>query len=193
MDFLGNSVCVIKSNRKTVSLEIKSDGITVKAPAYMSESRIRAFLESKSSWIEKHLTLVSERNRFIESLPVLTQAQVDELIAEAKKIIPKRVEYYAPKIGVDYSKITVRCQRTRWGSCSSKGNLSFNCLIVLFPSEVLDSIVVHELCHRKYMNHSDLFYKEIEKVFPNYKKCERWLKEQTPNTVSLNGKMYAVR
>ena len=92
-------------------------------------------------------------------------------------VIPERVRHFAPLIGVDYGRITIRCQRTRWGSCSAKGNLSFNCLLMLLPNEVVDSVVVHELCHRKHMNHSPLFYAEIERVFPEYRKCSKWLKE----------------
>ena len=96
---------------------------------------------------------------------------------KAKIIISRRVEYYAPKIDVTYNRITIRCQRIRWGSCSSKGNLNFNCLLALFPLEIIDSVVVHELCHRKHMNHSPQFYNEIERVFPQYKKCHKWLNE----------------
>ena len=82
-------------------------------------------------------------------------------------------------------RITIRSQRTRWGSCSSKGNLNFNCLLVLFPPEVIDSIVVHELCHRKHMNHSPQFYGEIDKVFPEYKKWHKWLND--------NGRLYMAK
>ncbi len=107
----------------------------------------------------------------------LTDAERKELIIKAKAVIPQRVQYYAPIVGVDYGRITIRCQRTRWGSCSSKGNLNFNCLLMLMPEKVIDSVVVHELCHRKHMNHSAQFYAEVERVFPEYKKCRAWLKE----------------
>ena len=92
-------------------------------------------------------------------------------------MIPQRAAYYAQRIGVSYGKITIRCQKTRWGSCSSKGNLSFNCLLMLTPPEVLDSVVVHELCHRKFMNHSQQFYQEVLKAYPEYRKWNRWLKK----------------
>ncbi|MBQ6684544.1 MAG: M48 family metallopeptidase, partial [Firmicutes bacterium] len=88
-----------------------------------------------------------------------------------------RVAHYAPLVGVDYGRITIRNQKTRWGSCSSQGNLNFNCLLMLFPDEVIDSVVVHELCHRKHMNHSAKFYKEVERVFPEYRKWHQWLNE----------------
>ena len=88
--------------------------------------------------------------------------------------------YYAPQIGVDYGRITIRCQRTRWGSCSAKGNLNFNCLLMLAPPEVLDSVVVHELCHRREMNHSPRFYALVLRVFPDYHRWDRWLKDNGP-------------
>ena len=97
----------------------------------------------------------------------------------------KRVRHFAPLIGVDYGRITIRNQRTRGGSCSSKGNINFNCLLMLLPDDVIDYVVVHELCHRKQMNHSPKFYAEIEKVFTEYQRCQKWLKE--------NGGMYLRR
>jgi len=89
-----------------------------------------------------------------------------------------RVEYFANIMGVTYGNITIRNQKTRWGSCSSKGNLNFNCLLMLAPSEILDYVVVHELCHRKQMNHSKAFWLEVEKVLPDYKESIEWLKEE---------------
>ena len=79
----------------------------------------------------------------------------------------------------------IRRQRSRWGSCSSKGNLNFNCLLLLAPPEVFDSVVVHELCHRREMNHSERFYAEVLHVFPEYWQWNRWLKE--------NGKLLMAR
>ena len=114
-----------------------------------------------------------------------TQEEIKRFTLQAKLDIPKRVEFYAEKIDVTYNKITIRSQHTLWGSCSSKGNLNFNCLLVLLPDEIIDSIVVHELCHREHMNHSAKFYAEIDKVFPDYKKCHLWLKQ--------NGGMYLNR
>jgi predicted metal-dependent hydrolase len=96
---------------------------------------------------------------------------------KAAEVIPGRVRYYSQRIGVTYGRITIRNQRTRWGSCSARGNLNFNCLLMLAPPEVVDSVVVHELCHRKEMNHSERFYAEVFRAFPDYLKWNRWLKE----------------
>ena len=107
-----------------------------------------------------------------------TEEQIKELYQKAKDIIPKKVHFYASKMGVTYGRITIRCQRTRWGSCSSKGNLNFNCLLALVPPEVLDYVVVHELCHRKELNHSARFWNEVERILPDYKTRRSWLKER---------------
>ena len=97
------------------------------------------------------------------------------------------MRYYAPKVGVVYGSITIRCQKSRWGSCSSKGNLSFNCLLMLAPPEIIDSVVVHELCHRKEMNHSAAFYAHVLRVFPEYWTWRRWLKENGPALLLRRG------
>lgn len=171
------NISIIRSNRKTVSIEVKPDKVTVRAPVRMKDKEIAQFLESKKNWIEKHLQIVSERQKHLNELEPYSEAEIKAFIQKAKEEIPKRVEIYAEKIGVTYNRITIRCQHTRWGSCSSKGNLNFNCLLILLPDDVIDSIVVHELCHRKQMNHSARFYEEIEKVFPEYKRCHAWLKQ----------------
>jgi predicted metal-dependent hydrolase len=101
-------------------------------------------------------------------------------LQQARSVFPERTAHYASLLGVTFGRITLRMQRTRWGSCSAKGNLSFNCLLLLAPPEVLDSVVVHELCHRKHMDHSPAFYAEILRVFPDYDRRDRWLKENGP-------------
>ncbi len=178
-------VSIIRSNRKTLSIQLKPGEIIARAPLRMKDKEIYSFIDSKKSWIEKNLAKIEEREKAIGEVKPFTQEEINALAEKAKQIIPERVRYYAPKIGVTYNRITIRCQRTRWGSCSSKGNLNFNCLLALFALEVIDSVVVHELCHRKHMNHSPQFYAEIEKVFPEYKKWHKWLSD--------NGGMYMGR
>lgn len=170
-------ISIIRSNRKTISIVVKPNEVIVRAPVRMKDKDIENFVESKRNWIEKHLQIVSERQLHLNGLEPYSEDEIKTIIQKAKEEIPKRVKIYAEKIGVTYNRITIRCQHTRWGSCSSKGNLNFNCLLVLLPDDVIDSVVVHELCHRKHMNHSARFYDEIEKIFPEYKRCHAWLKQ----------------
>ena len=170
-------VNIIRSDRKTISIQLKRGEIIARAPLRMKDKEIYSFIESKKFWIEKNLAKMEEREKAISDVQPFTLEEINALTEKAKTIIPERVKYYAPKIGVTYNRITIRRQRTRWGSCSSKGNLNFNCLLALFPIEVIDSVVVHELCHRKHMNHSPQFYAEIEKMFPEYKKWHKWLSD----------------
>lgn len=168
---------VIYSHRRSVAIQLTGDEIIVRAPRGLEEEKIVGFLREKSGWIRKNLKEIEEKKKTREEYPSFTQKEIQELADKALVVIPPKVRKYAEKIGVTYGRITIRNQRTRWGSCSSKGNLNFNCLLMLFPEEVIDYIVVHELCHRKQMNHSPAFYREVEAVFPEYKKWEKWLKE----------------
>ncbi|MBQ5870073.1 MAG: M48 family metallopeptidase [Lachnospiraceae bacterium] len=170
-------VRIIKSKRKTLSIEVKTDEVLVRAPQRMTNQQIHVFLEQKREWIEKHQKILQAQAEMVKREPLYTEEDIKEFANKAMQIIPKKVEHYAKMVGVDYGRITIRNQRTRWGSCSSKGNLNFNCLLVSFPDEVIDYVVVHELCHRKHMDHSKAFYAEVERVFPEYKKCQKWLKE----------------
>ena len=164
---------IIKSDRKTIAIQIKPDGqVVVRCPKRMRVEEARRFVESKADWIEKHLA-----KRQPQNVAKYTPEEVEQLREQARKLVTERVRYYAPIIGVTYGQIAIRTQHTRWGSCSSKGNLNFNCLLALVPPEVLDYVVVHELCHRKELNHSARFWSQVEQVFPDYKAQRRWLKE----------------
>ena len=169
---------IIRSNRKTMGLELKADGeLLVRVPYAVTDEQARKFVERHKRWIENKRKKLNDRANEADKAEKLTFAQVQELADKALKYIPERVAFYAPKVGVDYGRITIRNQKTRWGSCSSKGNLNFNCLLMLAPPEVLDSVVVHELAHRKEMNHSDRFYRVIREVYPDYNIWNQWLKK----------------
>lgn len=173
---------IIRSNRKTLGLEVREeDTLLVRAPYRLPEKEIFQFINEKSDWIEKSMKKVRERQEKTrdeqQNIQRLTRQEIEELADRALEVIPKRVTYYAEKIGVTYGRIAIRNQKTRWGSCSQKGNLNFNCLLMLAPPEIVDYVVVHELCHRKEMNHSPRFWSEVEKVLPDYKIRRQWLKE----------------
>ena len=174
---------VIRSNRKTLAVQIHGDRVLVRAPARATNEDIQRFLMEHIDWIEKHLA--KAKQQAATALPKLTMEDIRRLADQALAVIPLRVRYYAPLVGVTYGRITIRNQKTRWGSCSARGNLNFNCLLMLAPPEVLDYVIVHELCHRKEMNHSDRFYVEVLRVFPDYHKWDKWLKENGPILMGL--------
>lgn len=171
---------IIRTNRKRIAIEVNSEGLVVRAPLKVSNQDIERFIQNNKSWIDKHMLKLEKSKNTALAEGKLEFEELQALAKEALKVIPERVRYYAPLIGVTYGRITIRNQKTRWGSCSEKGNLNFNCLLMLTPPEVIDSVVVHELCHRKEMNHSKKFYDEVLKVFPDYHKWNRWLKENGP-------------
>ncbi len=168
---------IIRSNRRTLSIKVVDDGrILVRAPLRMSERQIMRYVYEKQDWIEHTMQKLAEERFRMESIPKFTESEMRKYILQAKEVIPQRVEYYARQMGVSYARISIRSQRTRWGSCSGKGNLNFNCLLVLTPPEVLDYVVVHELCHLREMNHSVRFWQQVESVLPDYKVRRKWLK-----------------
>ncbi len=169
---------IIRSRRKTVSLQIAEDGhLIVRAPLRCSSKDIIAFIGKSEKWIQTHTDKVLQHNRELEQLEPFSEQDIHDMAQKALEVIPDRVKFYAEKLGVTYGRIAIRNQRTKWGSCTSKGNLNFNCLLMATPPEVLDSVVVHELCHRLHMNHSKEFYATIYSVFPDYDRWNKWLKD----------------
>ncbi len=169
---------LIRSDRTTCQIQVRADGsIVVRAPRRMSDRDVDLFVSEKEEWIEKALKKVRAARESAESNEPLRREDIEALADKALSYIPKRVAYFAPLVEVEYGNITVRNQRTRWGSCSGKGNLNFNCLLMLTPEAVIDYVVVHELCHLKEMNHSAAFWHEVERVLPDYRQSRSWLKQ----------------
>ena len=110
-----------------------------------------------------------------ESKPV--SPEITELKAKAKEELPAIVKKYAERMDVTYNRITIRHQKTRWGSCTKTGNLNFNCLIMKMPETVRDYVIIHELSHRKELNHSTKFWAVVAEYCPWYKEAKQWLKE----------------
>ena len=169
---------IIRSKRKTVALQIRPDGtLLVRAPRYMPAREIDRYIKENKNWIEKHLEQIKTSDPVKKQEGQLSQKDIEELKAKARPIICARVEYYAKMMGISYGRVAIRCQKTRWGSCSSKGNLNFNCLLTLMPPEILDYVVVHELAHRKELNHSAAFWSIVEDTLPDYRERKTWLAE----------------
>ena len=162
---------LIRSGRKTIGLEIRNGELVVRAPWFATQREIEQALAKKQGWIRAHLEESRRKEAAAEAVQPLSREELRELAEKACQWIPGRAAHYAAMMGVSYRRITIRAQKTRWGSCSAEGNLNFNCLLMLTPPEVIDSVVVHELCHLKEMNHSERFYREVYRVFPEYDRC----------------------
>ncbi|MCI9014102.1 MAG: M48 family metallopeptidase [Lachnospiraceae bacterium] len=172
---------LIRSNRKSCSISITPDGrITVRVPLRISDREIRHLLTDRQTWI---ITKYLEQQQKQARMPVsdLTDTQraalTQRYIAAAREYFPKRAAHFQQFTGGTYSRITIRDQKTRWGSCSARGTLSFNWRLMLAPPAILDYVVVHELCHLTHMNHSPAFWQAVEAVCPDYRDSRRWLKE----------------
>lgn len=169
---------ICRSKRKSIGLVVKRAGVlTVRAPYRVSQKEIRSVIAKYQTWIEKQMEKMSRIEEQKESLVPFSKEEVEQMAAEALAVLPPKVRQYAAVLGVTYGRITIRNQKTRWGSCSSKGNLNFNCLLTQVPEPVLDYVIVHELCHRKEMNHSESFWRMVESVLPDYKERRKWLKQ----------------
>ncbi len=162
-----------RSARRSIAIQIKSDGsVIVRANYNTPLYRIERFLSEKSEWITKNVAKIQSAC----GAPEFTESDINGFIQKAKEKLPERVACFAKVIGVSYGKITVKKMRTVWGSCSAKGNLNFNCLIAAIPQEIADYVIIHELCHRKQMNHSRTFWKLVSAYCPDYKAKRKWLK-----------------
>ena len=170
---------LIRSNRKTLAIQVSISGqVIVRAPRTMSDSTIHRFLSQKESWVLEHISRAA-------SVPSQSPAEDHPLsdfrrsyyMESARKIFKRKTAAYARKMDVTYGRITIREQKTRWGSCTSEGNLNFNWRLIFAPEKVLDYVVVHELAHRKEMNHSPAFYAVVASVMPEYKTYEKWLRD----------------
>ena len=167
---------LIRSNRKTLTIQVKPDGsVIVRAPVRLAEYRIAKFVKDHETWI---FAQQEKLEKYHENMHVITDEERQEGILQAKKIFPERTAYFAERMGVTYNRITIREQKTRWGSCSSAGNLNFNWKLVLMPSELLDYVVVHELTHLLERGHNVHFYGILDQVYPNWKACRERLKKE---------------
>ena len=164
---------VIRTDRKTVAIQVTESGqILVRAPRRCQRTEIEKLLREHHSWIQKQQKQrISSQNE----KKMITPQMRENGYAQAKTVFPARAAFFAARMGVNYGRITIREQKTRWGSCSSKGNLNFNWKLTLMPAELLDYVVVHELAHRIEMNHSPRFWRVVEQQLPDYRQRRRQL------------------
>ena len=170
---------IIPSSEVT-ALQVTPDGrVIVRAPKRCPRSFIEAFVRQKEDWVMRQLARFEKQRKEhpAPERPPLSDKDRARYISIARDIFTRKTAYYARIMGVSYGRIAIREQKTRWGSCSSKGNLNFNWRLILAPEEVLDYVVVHELAHRREMNHSKAFYAIVGSVLPDYRQARRWLRE----------------
>ena len=180
-----------RSSRRTYSLQISAEGeLSVHVPRRMPMCQVNAVLEERTSWILTNIRrqLEKAKNKPVSNLTDQErQHEIRYISKQLKPLILDRISKYEPLLPAWHRPITsvaIRNQKTRWGSCSSKGTLSFNWKLYLAPIEVLDYVVVHELCHLCEMNHSAAFWGLVEQIMPDYRERMKWLK-QNGNTLEI--------
>lgn len=172
---------IIRSKRRSMAIQIRTDGsVVARVPMHASDRAIKRFVSAHARWIADNRGEMFERRKKLADNPYDIPAW-ESLSAADKKIakqkIMEHVDYYAKRMEIDYGSISMRNQKSRWGSCSSKGNLNFNYRLAYLPEELLDYVVVHELAHRRHMDHSAAFWEEVETYYPAYKKCRQMLND----------------
>ncbi len=166
---------------------VHPDGrVVVTVPYRMPTLLAKQFVRAKESWIEERKALFQQKeiDRIAQGLPKrLTlggdRGEYTKLKEQARAILEKRVPEINTLYGFVYKDITVRNQKTRWGSCSTKGNLNFNYKVAFLPQEMMDYVIVHELCHLTEFNHSKKFWDLVAKVIPSYVHIRREMKKMS--------------
>ena len=167
---------LIRSDRRSIGIEVDREGkVTVRTPYSCEKKRIDRFLLEKENWIRQKVKLQKENAMKRQEKREMPEAEKKYYRNLAREVLGARTGYYARKMGVTYGRISIREQKTRWGSCSSEGNLNFNCRLLFVPDRIVDYVVIHELAHRRFMNHSKAFWKEVEKYMPDYKERKKLL------------------
>lgn len=148
--------CTRRSTRTTITVR-PSGEVRLSFPPYISQRRAIAFLESKAEWIETSRKRCAERQA-----PSLSKEQIEQLRSEAKRTLPERVEELATQHGLRYGKVTIRATRSKWGSCTAKGNLSLSLFLMTLPEHLRDYVILHELAHTVHHNHSPRFHALVD-------------------------------
>lgn len=157
---------LIRSERKSLSLRINEAlEVVVRAPSRIPQPMIDQFVRNNTSWIIEN----TEKTKVhMQKHPLPTEQMINELKQSASEYIPGRVEYYARIMGLEPAGISITAAKTRFGSCSSKDRVCFSCLVMRYPKEAIDYVIVHELAHIVHKNHGKAFYALIERILPDY-------------------------
>ncbi len=153
---------VIRSKRKTIALLFDKNGkLQVRVPYFVPKSAVISFVEAHRDWIERHAPLFPPKAYSAE--------EILQMKDQTKGIVFPLLEKYTALMGVRPAKVTITSARTRFGSCSAKGNLCFSCFLCLYPTEAIEYVVVHELAHLVHHDHSAAFHALVEKYLPDQK------------------------
>ena len=164
---------VKRSDRKTISLSVNDDLIpVVRAPYFVSDNRIEAFVESNADWLSN---AVERKRRELERYN-LSESDLKVLIDKAKMYIQNRVDYFSELMSLKPANVKITRAKKRFGSCSGSNRLCFSCYLMLYSESAIDYVIVHELAHIKHHNHGRDFYKLIEVYLPDYKERIKQLK-----------------
>ena len=170
-------ITIIRCSRKTLSMKITPNGgVEVRVPLNTSDEAIRRFMDAHRRWLENHLAKIEQKQ--LNAAPRFTPEEISAMAQETSRFLPALIQEYSRKLNVRPARVTVRNQKTRWGSCSSQGGLNFNCLLAQAPEYVRRYVVIHELCHLREMNHSPAFWHLVASQMPDYPKAKEWLKTE---------------
>lgn len=164
---------IIYSKRKTVSIKVTESGVEVHSPRGVKKEKLDEIVEKHSAWIEKTEARVKSEQSFWSAM---SDGQIEELKILARDVLAKKTEMYSNILGLKYGRITITSAKKRFGSCSSRGDISYSYRLMAYPDRAVDYVVVHELCHLVHMNHSAEFYAMIERILPDYRERRALLK-----------------
>lgn len=162
---------IIKSKIKNLYIHIKEGEVIVKAPSKLKEKYIIDFVNKKSKWIYKN---VKEAEKCNKNENIVTSEDLQRL----EVIVNNSIKEYSKKLGISPNKVKLKDIKYAWGSCSSKKNISINIQLATKEEQVIKYVVLHEMCHLKYMNHSKDFWNLVENYMPDYKIYKKKLKFQ---------------
>lgn len=179
---------VIRSNRKSLSMQITPDGkVVIKAPLFVSDEKIANFIEEHISWAEKRLPYAKSRAEVY-----LSADAIDGLPAMAKSAMSVAVARYAPKMNVAPKSIRITSAKGRFGSCTGD-RIAFSKYLLFYPIKAVEYVTVHELAHIVHPNHSREFYGLVSQIFPDYRQREKLLLPEQASLSNLTENLEILR
>ncbi|MBP9694846.1 MAG: M48 family metallopeptidase [Candidatus Magasanikbacteria bacterium] len=170
----GVSYTIKKSKRaRRLRIQITPKGVTVTIPYRFSLVQAEKFVVSRLAWIHAAIAEMKKKN---SSPWVGTAKEYHAHKARATKLIKDRVVFWSKLYDFKYKSISIKNQRSKWGSCTRAGKLNFNYRLYFLPQDLVDYVVVHELCHLRHMNHSRAFWRLVEGIYPEYANAKKMLR-----------------